>query len=203
MPRFSLRAAACTAAALAAGTTAAAPAQATTVPAMAAAKGTKLRTYSPYDADGEPTVRVTRSRYADSCSGSYVNGQASARRCFSGNNIIDPCFLDPFDEDRAVCVSSPQAKTGIRMRGMSDADDGTGGSSNRRQLWALDLRNGRQCGFLSGATSGRRGMRLNYGCENGAFLWGKPRRNTRFWTILHSKTLNSPLRRKQIAVAWR
>ncbi len=148
-------------------------------------------------------MRIQRTRAADSCSGSYVNQQVSALRCFSGNNIYDPCFLSPVDDDEALCIGSPHSRTGIRLRGILDADDGTRSDGSSRMPWAIDLRGGQQCTFASGATGGRGSRRLNYICSDSSFLWGSPRRRTRFWTILRSKTYEGRWRRAQIAVAWK
>ena len=191
---------------LAVGCLLAAPAaQAADSDRAAAAKRarTEQKTFSAFDAGGEPTVRIERTRTADSCSGSYINQQPTALRCFAGNSIYDPCFEDPADDDAAVCIASPHSRSGIRLRGIGNADDGTRNDGRGRMPWAVDLRRGQQCTFASGATGGRGERRLNFICDDGSFLWGSPRRSTRFWTILRSKTYEGRWKRVQIAVAWK
>ena len=92
---------------------------------------------------------------------------------------------------------------GTRLRGVLEADDGWRSDARSRTPWALDLRAGPQCTFVSGATGARGNRRLNYICDDKSLLWGTPRRSTRFWTILRSKAYEGRWSRTRIAVAWR
>lgn len=165
---------------------------------------TEQRRFEAFAEDGTPTVPVRKTEEADSCSASFVNSQSTALRCFAGNFIRDPCFIDPADFDRAVCTPSPSARSSIEMLGIEDADDGTRNTPSSRRPWALDLRGGSSCFFVSGASNSRQGKRLNYYCVDRRYLWGTPNRSTETWTILRSRTFTGrKWRRVSITVAWR
>jgi hypothetical protein len=53
------------------------------------------------------------------------------------------------------------------------------------------LRGGIACGLSTGATGTIAGLRLNYGCSNGAWLLGDPKRSTPLWRILYLPSLKS------------
>jgi hypothetical protein len=55
----------------------------------------------------------------------------------------------------------------------------------------IRLTNGELCSFAGGATATVAGMRLNYGCANGAWLVGSPNRSSAIWTILYLSSLKS------------
>lgn len=170
----------------------------------ASAAGTEQRVFAAFASDGSPTVRVVKTDTATSCSASSVNSQTTALRCFAGNIIRDPCFLDPNDGDRAVCVGAPNARSSVALRGIKAADDGTRNTPSSRTPWALELRGGATCSFLSGASGTRGSRRLNYGCDDNHFLWGRPDRASSFWTILRSRSYSGRgWRRAKIAIAWR
>lgn len=174
------------------------------IAAPAAIAATEQRRFEAFNVDGRPTVPVRKGERASSCSASFVNSQSSALRCFAGNFIRDPCFVDPGDGDRAVCTPSPSARASVSMRGIEAADDGTRNTPSSRRPWALDLRNGASCFFVSGASSARRGRRLNYFCDDDRFLWGTPNRSAPSWTILRSRTFTGRgWRRAEVSVAWR
>lgn len=170
----------------------------------ASAAGTEQRRFDAFAADGAPTVRVVKTETASSCSASSVNSQSTALRCFADSVIRDPCFLDPNDGDRAVCVESPSARSGVAMRGVEKADDGRRNTPSSRTPWAIELRGGATCSFVSGASNTRGSRRLNYGCDDNRFLWGRPDRAESFWTILRSRSYSGRgWRRAKIAIAWR
>ncbi len=171
---------------------------------MALAAGTAQRRFEAFDSSGAPTVPVRSTESADSCSSSFVNSQSTALRCFAGNTIRDPCFLDPNDDDRAVCTPSPSARSSVEMLNIAAADDGSRNTPSSRVPWALDLRNGASCFFVSGASNARAGRRLNYFCDDRRYLWGIPNRSTSYWTILRSKRSSGRgWLRAKVAVAWR
>lgn len=47
----------------------------------------------------------------------------------------------------------------------------------------LVLANGARCSFAGGGTLTLAGQRLNYGCDNGGYLYGYPNKTTAMWTI--------------------
>jgi hypothetical protein len=90
------------------------------------------------------------------------------------------------------------------MRGVKAADDGTRNTPTSRTPWAIELRGGATCGFVSGASGTRGTRRLNYACDDNHFLWGRPDRADSFWTIPRSRSYSGRgWRRAKIAIAWR
>lgn len=165
---------------------------------------TEQRRFEAFDADGDPAVPVRKRQGADTCTSSFVNSQSTALRCFAGSSIRDPCFIDPNDPDRAVCTPAPWARSSVGLSGIEDAVEDDRRTPVRRGPWAIELRSGAECSFLSGATAARGNRRLNYACDDDRFLWGIPRRSRPVWTILRSRTATGrPWRRAKIAVAWR
>lgn len=171
--------------------------------AASAPAATEQKTYSPYTPEGERTIDVRDYRSADTCGSSFISGQRGPLRCFSGNYIYDPCFPDPLGRDEALCVASPEASSGVMLRGAPGTDDGYGGRPNPAP-WALKLSNGAVCVFASGASNARRGLRLNYTCSDRRFLWGSPNKRLATWTIRRSRTYTGRgWRVAKIRTAWR
>jgi hypothetical protein len=174
------------------------------LPSTGASAATDHRFYkAPFDGDGAPTVEYERRR-GNACSPSYINGAVDAFRCYaSGHLIFDPCFDRPTEEGELLCVATPWATEGVLLSG-ADVDY----SRDRREarIWAMKLRNGMRCSFLSGGTAWVRGAgRLNYICgKRKFFLWGNPDRSRSIWTIRRTGPTFSPrrFRRSRIAVAW-
>jgi hypothetical protein len=186
-----------------AGAVAVADASERSGPSAAAAARTSQQTFSPYDEFGDRLLDVSDYRTASSCSDSFISGQDGPLRCFSGNFIYDPCWPDPNDEDEAFCVSSPNATSGVMLRDALSVHDGYDSRPNRSP-WALELMDGRMCVFASGASSARKGVRLNYFCDRKRYLWGSPRRTRSLWTIRMSRGYTGKgWRRVKIKTAWR
>jgi hypothetical protein len=57
--------------------------------------------------------------------------------------------------------------------------------------YEIRLRHGVRCGLSTGATGVIAGLRLNYGCTNGAWLLGSPNRNSPLWRILYLPSLKA------------
>lgn len=53
------------------------------------------------------------------------------------------------------------------------------------------LARGVTCGLSTGATGTVAGLRLNYGCSNGAWLLGDPDRRAALWRILYLPSFNA------------
>ncbi|MEH0542711.1 hypothetical protein QA802_06360 [Streptomyces sp. B21-105] len=50
----------------------------------------------------------------------------------------------------------------------------------------LVLANGAHCSFAGGGTATLAGQRLNYGCDNGGYLYGYPNKTSAVWTISYA-----------------
>ena len=177
---------------------------------------TDVKRYKAWDVAGDPTVPEFTERRGSCNSGSFVNPRSDAWRCFVGNRIYDPCFENPVYEREVICVASPWVRTGVVVRSRLDPADRYPIRGFR--AWALRLKNGRGCVFVSGASSVVMGRRLNYVCRlrrfgedmnchlHGAalFLFGTPDRRRATWTILQASNYEGRRwRRVLIRAAWR
>ncbi len=177
----------------------------------ARAAGTNVRTFSPLDADGtlRDGLSVNRGRTTADCwTGSFV--VKDAYRCFEGNLIRDPCWLDDRDPDvpSLLCVQSPWSRAAVRLDLVDELPEPGAGSI--QTPWALELASGLRCTFLQGATGTLGGLRLNYACAKPRgrravrFLFGAPNKRRATWTIRQARDADGHgLRRVAIRVAWR
>lgn len=176
-------------------------------PQVAAAR-TAVATFSPFAGDGtlRGGLRAT-PEYGGSCaSGSFMVSGADVFRCFAGNAIRDPCYVDDLagNDDRSVvvCVATPWDRSVVRLRISGDLDSAFGARANAPP-WALRLSSGTRCVFLEGATTVVRGQRLNYGCGNGRWLIGTPDRGRPTWRIRQVRgPTDSEPRRVSVAAAY-
>lgn len=81
------------------------------------------------------------------------------------------------------------------------------GEANHGELlaafpWAVELVDGSRCVFLTGATIGIAGMRLNYGCENRSGVLGDVDRSQPLWRVFVRPASGWTVRRIGVAVAW-
>lgn len=119
----------------------------------------------------EPAGEAEAAEAAECFSESLASDRADAWRCSMGNVISDPCFalddrqlrcdLDPLTEAPGILVEAAEP-----LAERADVEDA--------QVWLLDLADGTICGFMTGATGGLDGDRLNYGCTNGEWILGFP-----------------------------
>jgi hypothetical protein len=160
-------------------------------PTAVEATPTTIVIYHPWMRDG---VLVSRLNAVGT-----VNGQCPLRalddsrawRCFgaTNNRVYDSCFTSPIDASLLACIEAPWKREADLLRVPSplpqnppeDSDVNTQGV-----VWALELTDGRRCGFISGATAAFGDLRLNYVCPDGTSLWGEPNRSRAVWTILAS-----------------
>ena len=69
--------------------------------------------------------------------------------------------------------------------------------------WALDLANGLRCTFLTGATSGVAGMRVNYGCDDGkTWIIGDVDRSLPKWRVFVLSADRVVAEQEDVTVAW-
>lgn len=174
------------------------------LPASVAGK-TRIVVYSPFTMNGTLSkgVKVIRSVSGSCWEGSLASARSDAWRCMSGNEILDPCY-----SGAAKWVACPRTAFGNRVvrlvltkslprHGNKPLD------TNRSDPAEIVLASGVTCGFSTGATGSVGGLRLNYGCTNGAWLAGDPDRTSTLWTILYLASINSStLKPVSIATAW-
>jgi hypothetical protein len=164
---------------------------------------TRVRTYNPWTADGDPKVRNWFHGSAECTQSSSVNARREAWRCVSGTIPLDPCFQSPTD-DEVFCVASPWARRGHLLSAVLEPD--TRGSSPARPPWAMRVGRAR-CVFI-GASRRKRGRRSpTYRCgssrRNRSFLFGRPRTRRPTWTIRAGRNARGRgARRVRVRAAW-
>ena len=161
------------------------------VPAHAA---TKVKRYDPWTSDGNPKLNRYIHGSAECELASRISSRQDAWRCVSGTTTFDPCFQSPTDEE-VFCVKSPWARTGHLLGTLLEPGDH--GASKAPDVWALRVRK-RRCTYIAGKAKRRR---ATYRCGKRRFLFGRPNRRRKTWTIRIGKNRRSA-RRARIRTAW-
>jgi hypothetical protein len=165
-------------------------------PAQAA---TKQRHYSPWDKDGNPTLKKYSHGSAECTAASRYDARADAWRCVSGTTTFDPCFASPTD-DEVFCATSPFARSGLLLGAVIEPSDH--GTSKARGPWALQVGK-RKCTRLAPR---KRKRAPTYRCgksRKGPFLYGLPRTKRKTWTIRQAGNAKGRrLKRVKIRAAW-
>jgi len=169
---------------------------------------TKISVYSPFTITGALSsgIKVVRS-FSGTCGlGSLASARSDAWRCDSntGNAILDPCYSGALN-----WVACPVSLFGNRVVRLNLTKPLPRNRANKplntrtADPTQITLVSGVVCGFSTGATGAVAGLRLNYGCTNGAWLAGSPNRTVPVWTILYLRSLKSnALRPVSIVIAW-
>jgi hypothetical protein len=181
------------------------------VASSAVASPTRVHVYSPLDPDGtlRDGLSVNQGRTTADCwiGSSVVKG---AYRCFEGNLIHDPCYLDDRDPEfpSVLCVESPWSRAAVRLDVVDELPEPGKGSS--QTPWALELASGLRSTFMQGATGTLGRFRLNYACSKPRghralrFLFGTPSKHRAAWTIRQARDSSGRgLRRVIVRTAWR
>lgn len=134
-----------------------------------------------------PATLVIRYIPAKPDAGTAIDGTCFARsialswredayRCMAGNRISDPCFALP--DASMVCGADPtkadakpfvmRVTGGLPTQPLNAAQIEAGKTNG----WLVKLPDGTVCGFLTGATAGFDGKRINYGCTDGTSILG-------------------------------
>jgi hypothetical protein len=171
--------------------------------AAPAEAATRVRTYNPWTADGDPKLRSWFHGSGECTRSSSVNSRPEAWRCVSGTVTLDPCFQSPTD-DEVFCVTSPWGRRGHLLSAVLDPD--TRGSSPARSPWAMQVRRAR-CVFIpaSGRKRGRRGPTYRCGSSrrNRSYLFGRPNTKRGTWTIRAARSASGRgARRVRVKAAW-
>jgi hypothetical protein len=134
-------------------------------------------------------------------------GRSDAWRCMAGNIILDPCFESaPPGPGPLACVASPWVSR-VRLFKLAkpvprDQANDDSGRLTAKPPWALELADGSRCTFLTGATWQVAGLRANYGCTNGAAVFGDVDRGAPLWRVFVQHGPAGVIRRTAVLVAW-
>jgi hypothetical protein len=171
--------------------------------------GTAVRIFTPIGPGRrlQPAV-VISSRVSGKCfAGSAASqGRPDAWRCMSGNAILDPCF-EGIEQGRPIlaCARAPWSEQVVLLT----LTDPLPRIDTKREAfpaalpWALELANGLRCTFLTGATSGVAGMRVNYGCDDGkTWIIGDVDRSLLKWRVFLLSADKVVAEQAGVTVAW-
>lgn len=115
----------------------------------------------------------------DQCIESLATTRTDAYRCFAGNGIYDPCFLT--SDHQLLCFLDPWSSPEKLISEKNLKQTGSVEIREIHQPWAFLLDNKVRCVFLTGATRGVQGERINYGCDDGNYVVGTLRFSQPFW----------------------
>ncbi len=121
-----------------------------------------------------PAIPKTASIAGNCFSESIAADRLDAWRCFTGNFIHDPCFAAKPGATLVVCDADPimrKAGIAVRLAKPLPAHAKIAG----QQPWLLELADGAECNFFTGATGVVKGQRINYGCSDKHEIYGMPK----------------------------
>jgi hypothetical protein len=129
-----------------------------------------------------PGYFVKKTLKHGSCSaGSEATGDAY--RCFAGNAVVDPCWVE-HSRDFVACLTAPWSFKVIQIH-VSKGYQNAGYTKKPARLpWGVQVTDGRQCVLAQGASGTVGGKRINYFCTNATYvLYGNVNRTAEVWTI--------------------
>lgn len=172
-----------------------------------ASGSTEVRIVQPFSPEGiVPTYRVVSDESGSCWQGSSSTHRREAWRCKAQSRILDPCIESPFGatKDTVACPLGPFTNEVAILRlteplpiNMANRFSGSDGPP-----WALRLSNGDECRFITGATTVVAGLRLNYQCTSGAFVFGDPDRSRPEWSIFYQTRGSSELVRQPVRTSY-
>lgn len=166
---------------------------------------TASTTFAAYDAKGKLTVAVSASRSGQCWTTSIAAQGHAAYRCFSGNKILDPCFVSPHPSHpkspkTVACLADPWSKA-VVLHLTAPLPKGKPVAGPSRP-WAFELDNGLRCVTSTGTVPYVAGYSLLYQCANGAaaaIVDGQARHITVEYATAGSKTVQQ----RGVRAMWR
>lgn len=166
------------------------------LPAMAATSArTQIVVYTPFTIDGglKVGVKIVKIDSGSCWEGSLNSARSDAWRCTSdrSNALYDPCYSGTVTW--VACEgSSPKGLIRLNLtKPLPRSKANPPLNTNKTDPAEVTLAHGVTCGFSTGATGTVAGLRLNYGCSNGAWLVGDPIRTSALWRILYLPSLKA------------
>lgn len=169
---------------------------------------TSVRVYAAFGPGAlRPGVEVI-DRVSGECFAASVADQSrdDAWRCMTGNRILDPCFAG-FQGAQPV-MACPENPWTSRVVLLTPTKAPANNLANQADIggglpWALELRSGIRCVFLTGATAVVAGMRINYGCVgNAQAVVGDVNRALPEWRVFVDRGQGVVVELEGVAAAW-
>jgi hypothetical protein len=170
---------------------------------------TQILTYTPYVDDlPRPGLVITATDSSmDSATDTSFNCTAVAHdlvplRCISPDGpIYDPCFPN-LESSSCLFVASPAATDAVRVLlgpptptqpQQQSVTPNTVAGYGIANPWAVDLTDGTECVFEHGAEANVNGLRPNYRCSDGRFVFGNPDESRSGWSVQLGASQDGPL----------
>jgi hypothetical protein len=185
---------------------------------LGAMYATQILTYTPYvDDKPRPGLVITATDSSmdsalDPLDCTAVSHDLEPLRCISPNGpIYDPCFPNR-EGNSCLFVASPTATDAVRVllgpptapqQPQPSASPNSWPGYSAADPWALDLTDGTECVFEHGAEDDVGGLRPNYRCSDGRFVFGNPDETISGWSVQLGASQSGPLTTKIGATdAW-
>jgi hypothetical protein len=164
---------------------------------------TQVRIKDPFTADGHLRRGLTLgSVLLGHCwEGSIASQQRNAWRCFSGNDIYDPCFKHAGVRD-LICMKAPWSKRVDRLRLTRHLpSDGNSGITRKNQPWGFKLLNGTRCILGTGTAAWVGPVALPYYCPGHGYAT-LPKTRFSLWRVRHAPNTLDRLNVRRVSKAW-
>lgn len=136
----------------------------------------------PFGPSGLRADFTVATRTSGSCwTASLATPRPDAWRCMAGNAIYDPCFAGSPTKREVACLRDPFARSVTLFSLSRSLPPRSGTPSLAGDPWGVELWNGARCVMSTGATGAVAGMRINYFCNNRAWVLGDPDRHSTIW----------------------
>ena len=177
---------------------------------------TQVRLMQPFSPNGTLLAPYQQSTtlHGGSCINSSESSDPDALRCFSGNQVADPCWSSVSE---VACLATPWDTKALVINGLNV--NVTPRASIGPVPWALEITDPANpseildCGFAGGtAVQIVAGMRANWLCfRQGQFdphgfvgyALGAPQTGTNQWTVFFARPNSSQAVEANVLIAWR
>lgn len=170
---------------------------------------TQILTYTPYVNDApRPGLVITATDSSmvapvdPALNCTAVAHDLEPLRCISPNGpIYDPCFPN-LEGSSCLFVASPGATDAVRVLlaaptppqpPQPSASPNSWPGFALSSPWAVDLTDGTECVFSHGAEDNVGGLRPNYQCSDGRFVFGDPDETRSSWMVQLGASQSGPL----------
>jgi outer membrane murein-binding lipoprotein Lpp len=146
-------------------TTSVSASRSATVPPVRAAT-TTTHVFSAFGSTGTPAAGVRAHRSGSCFASSITVPDRAAYRCFAGNEILDPCFVESTSPRSAVaCYADPWSRA-VELT-LKAALPTPGPPLKISQPWAIELADGDRCVVTTGTAPILHGLAMRYQCRSG------------------------------------
>lgn len=174
---------------------------------------TRVVYVAPVNANGDqvPGLHVVRTVHGH-CEPGSDSVPGLTYRCFTGNTIEDPCWVDAAVAESVLCMTQPWTKSLVRID-LTEALEPSEGvvPTSLSYPWGVELTTGERCLAEQGAHDEFRGRVVDYGCGRppsftGRVLLRGMHRSQPLWSFDSAwwpgGTSYEPRGRVKVRIAW-